>query len=185
MNFPRSSSLPKGGGIRDATIEDADGIAYVHVTAWLETYRGLISDEFLDGLSVEQRAARWKQTLSDPDDVYHHVVVAGNDNGIVGFVNYGRNQSADADYRGELFAIYVLKKFQGQGIGRELVKRVAQGLLAQDISSMLVWVLAANPYQRFYESLSGGYLRERVIDFAGESLHEKAYGWRDIRPLAG
>lgn len=170
---------------RAATVEDASGIAYVHVTAWLETYRGLMSDEFLDRLSVEQRAKRWEQTLSDPDDVYHHVIAAGNDNEIVGFANYGTNQSDDADYRGELFAIYVLKKFQRQGIGRELVKRVAQGLLAQDISSMLVWVLAKNPYRRFYESLGGALLRERTIDFAGESLHEKAYGWRDIRLLVG
>lgn len=171
--------------VRDAVFEDADGIAHVHVTAWLETYRGLMSDEFLDRLSVEQRAKRWKQTLSDPDDVYHHVVVAGNDNEIVGFANYGKNQSDDVDYRGELFAIYVLKKFQGQGIGRELVKRAAQGLLAKDISSMLVWVLAKNPYHQFYESLGGAHLGERTIDFAGESLHEKAYGWKDIRPLAG
>lgn len=171
--------------IRNAEVEDADGIARVHVNAWLETYRGLMSDELLDGLSVERRANRWKQTLSDPNDVYHRVVVASKDGQIVGFANYGKEQSGDGDFLGELFAIYVLKNFQGQGIGRELVKRAAQGLLAQGISSMLVWVLAENPYRRFYESLGGVYLRERTIDFAGEPLREKAYGWRDIRPLAG
>ncbi len=171
--------------IRDATVEDADGIAYVHVSAWLETYRGLMSDEFLDKLSVEQRANRWKQTLSNPNDVYHHACVAIKDGQIVGFANYGKEQSGDSDFLGELFAIYVLKKYQGQGIGRELVTRVVQGLLAQEMLSMLVWVLVANPYQRFYESLGGVYLRERTIDFAGESLHEKAFGWKDVRPLAG
>lgn len=31
--------------IRDAAVGDANGIAHVQVTAWLETYRGLISDE--------------------------------------------------------------------------------------------------------------------------------------------
>ncbi len=170
--------------IRDATVEDASGIAHVHVSAWLETYRGLMSDEFLDGLSVEQRANRWKQILNNSSDAYHRVVVAGKDGDIVGFANYGKEQSGDSDFLGELFAIYVLKKFQGQGIGRELVKRVTQGLLEQEISSMLVWVLMENPYQRFYESLGGVYLRERTIDFAGELLHEKAYGWTDICPLA-
>ena len=171
--------------IRDAVVEDADGIAHVHVSAWLETYRGLMSDKFLDSLSVEQRASRWKQTLSDPDDMYRRVFVAINDGRIVGFANYGKEQSGDIAFLGELFAIYVLRNFQGQGIGRELVKRVAQRLLEQEILSMLVWVLVTNPYQRFYESLGGVYLRERTIDFAGESLHEKAYGWKDIRPLAG
>ncbi len=79
----------------------------------------------------------------------------------------------------------MLKEFQGQGIGRELVKHVAQGLLNQEVLSMLVWVLVANPYQQFYESLGGVYLREQTIVFEGESLYEKAYGWKDIRPLAG
>jgi hypothetical protein len=50
---------------------------------------------------------------------------------------------------------------------------------------MLVWVLAENPYQRFYESLGGIYLREWMIDFAGEPIHEKAYGWKEILPLLG
>lgn len=31
--------------IRDAVVGDASGIAHVQVTAWLETYRGLISDD--------------------------------------------------------------------------------------------------------------------------------------------
>ncbi len=171
--------------IRAAGTDDSNGIAYVQVTGWLETYRGMISDSFLDKLSIEQQAERWKQILSDPNDVYHRAFVATKDGQIVGFANYGKEHSGDSDYLGELFAIYVLKEFQGQGIGRELVKRVAQGLLDQEVSSMLVWVLVANPYQRFYESLGGVYLREQTIVFEGESLYEKAYGWKDIRPLAG
>jgi GNAT superfamily N-acetyltransferase len=102
--------------IRDAAVGDAEGIAFVHVNAWLETYRGLMSDEFLDRLSVEQRASRWKQTLNDPSDVYHRMVVASMDGQIIGFANYGKEQSGDEEYLGELFAIYVLKKFQGQGL---------------------------------------------------------------------
>ncbi len=171
--------------IRTAEVTDAEGIAHVHVNAWLETYRGLMSDGFLDRLSVEQRAKRWKQTLIDPNDVYHRAIVAIKDRQIIGFANFGKEQSGDSSFLGELFAIYLLKKFQRQGVGRELVKCVVQGLLAQDISSMLVWVLAENPYRRFYESLGGVYLRERMIDFGGMSLHEKAYGWKDTRPLAG
>ena len=159
--------------IRDAGNDDANGIAHVQVAGWLETYRGMISDSFLDKI------------LSDPNDVYHRAFVAIKDGQIVGFANYGKEHSGDSDYLGELFAIYVLKEFQGQGIGRELVKHVAQGLLNQEVLSMLVWVLVANPYQQFYESLGGVYLREQTIVFEGESLYEKAYGWKDIRPLAG
>jgi GNAT superfamily N-acetyltransferase len=171
--------------VHPARVEDAEGIASVHVTAWQETYRGLIVDEFLDRLSIERMTSRWKQTLSDPNDVYHRAFVASSEGRIIGFANYGNEQTNDPDHSGELFAIYVLKQLQGMGVGRALIGHVATELLEQGISSMLVWVLAENPYHRFYESLGGVFLRERTIDFAGLPLHEKAYGWKDIRPLAG
>ncbi|GAA4160539.1 hypothetical protein GCM10022286_16670 [Gryllotalpicola daejeonensis] len=34
--------------VRTATLEDAAGMARVHVRSWQETYRGLESDEVLD-----------------------------------------------------------------------------------------------------------------------------------------
>lgn len=49
--------------------------------------------------------------------------VAIKDEQIVGFANYGKEHSGDSKFLGELFAIYVLKQFQGQGVGRELVRR--------------------------------------------------------------
>jgi len=140
-------------------------------------------DETLDGLSVERRTERWTKILKDPGDVYHSAVVAELNHKIIGFANIGREQEGDPVYRGELFAIYVLKEFQGHGVGRALVKRSALGLLAMEISSMLVWALTSNPYQKFYEALGGVFLRDRIIQFGAQMLHEKAYGWKDIRPL--
>ena len=45
---------------------------------------------------------------------------------------------------------------------------------------MLVWVLAKNPYRRFYEKLGGKYLRSQQIDIGGSSYEEIAYGWEDL-----
>lgn len=170
--------------IRVATIEDAEGIAFVHVNAWKETYRGLMPDSILDGLSVQQRTLTWSNRLNDPHDPYHRILVAEAKDKIVAFASYGKELASDPEHEGELFAIYVLKEFQGQGIGRSLVRRVAEGLQAMNITSMLVWVLADNPYQKFYERLGGVYLREKMFEIAGASLKEKAYGWKDISSLA-
>ncbi len=51
--------------IRPATAMDADAIAKVHVTAWRESYSGLVPDLVLDALSVSSRAERWRRILSE------------------------------------------------------------------------------------------------------------------------
>ena len=43
--------------IRPALVNDAKGIAKVHVYAWQSAYLGLIPDFFLQGLNVEQGTA--------------------------------------------------------------------------------------------------------------------------------
>jgi len=170
--------------IRPAGLKDAEGIAYVHVTGWQETYRGLMPDAVLNNLSVERRTQEWRGILKAEANTYHPTVVAQVDNQIVGFANSGREREGDLQFKGELFAIYVLKRFQGQGVGRGLVRAAAKELLAIDLSSMLVWVLSDNPYQKFYERLGGIYVREKPLQIGDVLLLEKAYGWTDIHPLA-
>ena len=50
--------------VRPARVDDADAIAAVHVRAWQDTYRGAMPDDFLDGMSIEERALRWRDGLS-------------------------------------------------------------------------------------------------------------------------
>jgi len=40
-----------------ATPDDALPLARLHVAAWRAAYRGLVPDEFLDGLDVDARGA--------------------------------------------------------------------------------------------------------------------------------
>ena len=49
--------------IRQARIEDADGIARAHMASWRVTYRGIIRDETLDALRLEERAEMWRERL--------------------------------------------------------------------------------------------------------------------------
>lgn len=49
--------------VRAALLEDAMRIATIHVEAWQIAYRGIVPDEFLGALSVDQRVAVWRQNL--------------------------------------------------------------------------------------------------------------------------
>jgi hypothetical protein len=46
--------------VREATIDDAAVIAEVHLASWKTTYPGIIAQEYIDGLRVEDGAARWQ-----------------------------------------------------------------------------------------------------------------------------
>ena len=54
--------------VREASQGDAAAIAGVHVRAWRVAYRGLLPDDLLDRLSVEDREESWRGILEDAGD---------------------------------------------------------------------------------------------------------------------
>jgi hypothetical protein len=48
---------------RVARATDAEAIAHLHAESWRRTYRGMMSDEFLDGRALENRRRVWRQRL--------------------------------------------------------------------------------------------------------------------------
>jgi ribosomal protein S18 acetylase RimI-like enzyme len=159
-------------------------IAYIHVDTWQSAYRGMIPDEYLDNLSLATRGNNWLRVLTDPDN-QSFVLVADNEHGEpVGFVEGGPQRNEQHPYKGELYAIYVLKEHQGKGIGRELLLATARELEKRGMPDMLLWVLKDNaPSRRFYESLGGQLLDEQTFELGGVTLTEVGYLWPDIRVL--
>jgi L-amino acid N-acyltransferase YncA len=166
--------------IREARIEDAPGMAKVHVESWRTTYVGIVPDSYLANLSYARRETFWRDILSAVS-ANGYPFVAVNDAGeIVGFVFGGPQRNGDPAYQAELYSIYLLQEYQGQGIGRQLTRRLVEAFLQAGICSMLLWVFADNPARRFYEVLGGQYLRVEQADFGGVMVDEVAYGWPDI-----
>src|SRR5262249_21277879 len=54
--------------IRAATVADATQMARVYVEGWRFTYRGLVPDIVLDGLSYERRERLWRERLTSPQE---------------------------------------------------------------------------------------------------------------------
>jgi len=170
--------------LRAATPSDIPAIARIHVDTWRTTYQGIMPDALLGNLSYEKREHSWRQIIQQASENRTLVYVAADDLGqLVGFANGGVERTGDPIYRGELYAIYILQNHQKQGIGRELVRVVAQQLNQGGIQSMLAWVLADNPARRFYESLGGQKVREREIERSSTKLLEIAYDWKDTSHL--
>ena len=171
--------------IRAARADDARGIAEVHVAAWRATYRGIVPESYLDGLSVDEREARWR-TLDMPyRPGFAFVAVDGAGIGrVVGFASGGPRRDGPDDYEGELYAIYLLREAQGRGVGRRLVAAVARELAARGLRSMLLWVFRDNqPARGFYETLGGTLLTSQQFEIDGQTMTEVSYGWPDATAL--
>ena len=167
--------------IREAALVDADGIARVHVDSWKTTYKDIVPESYLQQLSYEQRTENWRRGIGKSV-----LYVAEDDSGrIVGFATGGKERTGKYDADGELYAIYLLKEVQGQGIGKQLASRIAQNLQEQGFISMLVWVLEDNPSKKFYESLGGQLVDEMMIEIGGEEFKEIAYFWEDSKVIGG
>jgi GNAT superfamily N-acetyltransferase len=139
--------------IRPAGLSDAHTIAEIHVRAWRWAYRGLMPDELLDGLSVEQRERMWEQNLS-PEGPTNLTFVADGEDGVVGFVATGPSQDPDATLdTGEVYAIYLEPAVVGTGVGRQLFSRATESLRAAGYRVATLWVLDTNERtRRFYEA---------------------------------
>jgi GNAT superfamily N-acetyltransferase len=168
--------------IRPAACDDARAIGEVHLASWRTTYRGIGIDEFIDSMTVDNRAAMWASILCDPAN-RTFVYLAEVDGRVVGFASGGPERTGDAEYKGELYAIYLLQSQQGKGIGHKLLQTVGERLAQSGLTTMLVWVLAINPACRFYEACGGQAVRQRPYEFGGKTFDEIGYGWLDTRPL--
>jgi GNAT superfamily N-acetyltransferase len=166
--------------IRKADLQDAAAIAHVHVESWKTTYTGIVSDAFLASLNKEGRTHSWQeQILAGNISIF----VAEDEKGIFGFAAGGKNREKPDDYDAELYAIYLLRERQGQGVGRTLVLTLASVLRAEGLTSMLVWVLEQNPSVSFYQRLGAVQIARKVINIGGADLQELAFGWPSLDRL--
>ena len=173
-----------GVRVRGATLDDTAAIARVHVDTWRTTYRGLVADEYLSSLSYDQRQKTWEGALRDPTRRTTLLVAEEGAGRIIGFAACGPARE-EKEFEGELYAIYVDQGSQGKGVGGELVRAVVKDLKARGMKSMIVWVLADNPFKKFYEALGGAYARTKDVEIGGRVLKESGYGWKNLDPLSG
>jgi GNAT superfamily N-acetyltransferase len=170
----------RGKNVRPARVNDARGIADVHVASWRTTYKGIFPDTLLDGLCVDKREQSWRETLAASEPSSVTLVACDVDGSIVGFISGGVERTGRLGYEGEVYAIYLLQLAQRQGLGTLLVQHFVRELRARGVGSMAVWVLAENPFRQFYEALGGKLVTEQQIECGGQSFTESAYGWQDL-----
>jgi len=168
---------------RSATEKDAKGIAALHAKSWQQNYRGALSDEFLDGEAPAERLNVWESRLGN-NDPNQHVIIADNDEEIVGFVCIFLNHSEK--YGSLLDNLHVFSEMQGSGVGYRLMNLAAKEIQRQlPNSDMYLWVLEQNKNAiRFYEVLGGEKIETvEEMDIGDIPVIKSRYYWKSLEKL--
>ena len=156
--------------IRQAVATDATGIAIVAAYTWLTAYKGLMPDSVLAGRvdTVPANAQRIKGLIENGKSNY---AVAVCDGTVIGFVNWGKSRNEDFT-GGEINAFYLLKGFNGKGIGRKLFDYAVAQLKKDGHKTMIVNCLVGNPSLEIYKHMGGKVVGMRQDDVFGYMIKE-------------
>ena len=124
------------------TDEEIRGKAFVHWKSWQETYPGMMDEAYLASRTLEkceEQAFRWRD----------NILFAKDGQRVIGFIGYGAAGEALPE-TGEVFALYVLGAYCGQGVGTALMDAALARLAGYP--RVWLWVLKENKRAiRFYE----------------------------------
>ena len=161
--------------IRTATINDAEKVAKIKIEGWQTAYRGIIDDDFLDNMNINEEIEKRKNNIENGADI----IVAELDNEIVGFClyrNYIKDPESYPNANCELSSLYVRSSLKRRGIGTKLMQHVIQKLQNQGKTKMILGCLKENyPSRAFYEKMGGKYFKTEKVSFGNKEYEEVIY----------
>lgn len=172
--------LPKDYEIRDAHLDDAEGIARVHFESWKTSYRGIIDQSYLDAIVFEERL-QFRKKIAQESQGIHLVALCGDI--IIGFCDA---HTLRIDYKGitegqkfqriepgEVYGIYLLEDHKGKGIGRALFEETRLCLKKRGLSPFLLWALKDNKRARAFYERQGGILVDEISVKIGNQIYQE------------
>ena len=148
------------------------------VESFLYAHRGQMPvaafQKRVDEWTPEVSAGGWARVLAQSADGNSDrdvVLVAEDDQGILGLVSGGAAQGGVDDTTGEVGALYVHPRRHGQGVGRALLRAAARHLADLGYTELQIGVLSANrPARAFYEAMGGREIGQGTDDEEGYLL---------------
>ena len=162
------------------SVADLEAVAALHCASWRSAYRGILTDDYLDGDLLTDRLEVWHLKLSMMTD-RQFGWLARHDGEPVGFAFASLDD--DPTWGSLVDNLHLLPSHQGAGIGRGLLTAVAH--VAHERAKhpgLFLWCYEQNTRARaFYEHL-GAEAVEQIMYAApdGQSYPEWRYAWRTM-----
>ncbi|MCM0582148.1 GNAT family N-acetyltransferase [Weissella diestrammenae] len=153
--------------IRQANINDILGIASVHNESWKTTYKGIVDQVYLDGLKINDWIKSWENKINDKS---MYILVVTNNDEVVGFMRIEINQEIN-----KIASIYILKQYQGLGIGTEIFSKGLEYLRDKNMNSAYIDVLKENVATEFYKKQGAKKVSCKEIVIGNQRLEQETY----------
>ena len=158
--------------IRKRERKDCADIAHIVTLGWNETYKGIVPDWFLEELKINEEG-RAKKAYDEFDISNNTQLVLEIDNKVVGFAKFGKSDDDKLENCSEVFALYILKEYKGNGYGKKLVEAASYELKQLGYDRMIIACLKGNPSNEFYLHIGGKYIKDGM--YKRLSLPENIY----------
>lgn len=163
--------------IRLATSDDIKQIAKLYIKSWRKTYKGLLRQEYLDGLTEEVVCRRWNEYIGLPR---HGIFVAvSDDEGVSELLGFGAFKPYHRlDNCIYIESLHVDKSRRKQGIGTALIKQIYDMGKGENYGQMAVCLVKGNDTARnLYVGLGAVHYKDKVDDFTGEISYSEILTW--------
>lgn len=168
--------------LREARAEDSERVAALHAASWQRSYRGIMSDRFLDHEVAEERRRHWQGRMASLGDG-DLVLLAEDETGLAGFIAVWPDPQ---DASGALVDnLHVAGRCQGRGTGRRLLGEAAVRLAEAGRRSLHLWVYDANADAlRFYLAMGGVAAEHGFEVMEGRPVPHTQIEWTNLGILA-
>ncbi|OGU77780.1 MAG: hypothetical protein A2V93_10925 [Ignavibacteria bacterium RBG_16_34_14] len=170
MNF-REWKLPAYNDSQN----DFETVRNILLSTWLDTYSKIIPSEELKAyLNISCSNEKLEELLKDK---FTKGIIAEVNGKPVGWLRTNINQTEKKIYINQL---YVLKEYQGKGIGKKLIKIAKEKALKNNFNKIWLGVMSENlPSVNWYKSL--GFIFEEEIPFTMiNTTVNHLFGWKEI-----
>ena len=169
--------------LRSAQFSDHIAMAKLHVDNWRDTYRGILSDHYLDNEVEEDRLNTWRERLQSPKP-NQLITLASSDEEIVGFCCVYLDD--DPQFGSLIDNLHVQSGLRKSGIGKLLIHDAAKKVRdSAQKKSMYLWVYELNTNARLAYERMGGINFETVdkTTFDGKVSKLCRIVWDDVSKL--
>ena len=164
--------------IRRCSKMDIEKVVDIFLKSWRRTYSQFLPKDYLDGLTNEQLYKKWSNYIKKE---HNGIFVAlDEEENIIGFVAYAPFKKIEKCLL--LESLHVDLKYQGMGVGKNLIIEVAKFGLNNNYISMMVDVIKGNKKaENVYKHLGAKFYEEFSDDFDEDLfVNAVAYIWEDI-----
>ena len=164
------------------SIDNAEDYARVNTLAWIQSYKGIINDDFLNLINTEEYFKQFVIKLKNKiDDKSNRPFLFKVEDKPVGVLAVRESNYPGYEDCGELGAIYLLDCAKGQGYGKVLFEKAVEELKAMGYTKMINGCLEGNPANNFYQHMGGKLIGNKIFKVPnGQELNENMYFYDNI-----